>query len=140
MIVAFARDDSLVSYLIRLFTWSKWHHCGALTLDKKFVIEATAKNGVVQTPLAEFIARYDEVEFGEIKCNDRKAEKFLLAQLGKKYDWLAIFGMLFRKNWQDDCRWFCFELVAAATGLFDDQKQSKVAANSIYLISKPATI
>jgi uncharacterized protein YycO len=43
-----------------------------------------------------------------------RIETFLVAQIGKPYDYLAILGFMFRKPLQKPSRWFCSELVFAA--------------------------
>ena len=48
---------------------------------------------------------------------------FLKAQEGKGYDYMGLFGFLWRSNkWQNDSKWFCSELAAAAMerGGFDE--------------------
>jgi uncharacterized protein YycO len=37
-----------------------------------------------------------------------------LTQAGKPYDFYAIGGIAFDRNWRDSHRWFCSELIAAA--------------------------
>jgi uncharacterized protein YycO len=36
--------------------------------------------------------------------------EYALSQLGKPYDWLAVVGLPFDRDWQDDNSWFCSEL------------------------------
>ena len=38
----------------------------------------------------------------------------LRSQIGKPYDYAAIIGFVFRRDWQADNRWFCSELPAWA--------------------------
>lgn len=52
----FARSDNPISLLIRLATWSRWHHCGILMEDNT-VIHATTKKGVVRESFADFQKR-----------------------------------------------------------------------------------
>jgi hypothetical protein len=42
------------------------------------------------------------------------AQKFLEAQLGKDYDWMALIALPFRRKWQAPHKWFCSELAAKA--------------------------
>lgn len=39
---------------------------------------------------------------------------FLDAQLGKPYDWTAIFAFVVNRDWREDDSWFCSELIIAA--------------------------
>jgi hypothetical protein len=78
------------------------------------------KDGVSTTTLSQRLAgprkvrayRVDEVKL----INEEAAHKFLLAQIGKPYDKFAVlaFAMPWRVNWDDENKWFCSELAAAA--------------------------
>lgn len=53
----------------------------------------------------------------EIPCTDRQAKdwlSFLMGQVGKPYDHLAILAFAIDRNWRDDDAWFCSELVVRA--------------------------
>jgi len=40
---------------------------------------------------------------------------YIETKVGSKYDWLAIFGFaLPKRNWNDNKKWFCSEIIAAA--------------------------
>ena len=56
--VIYARGGKLTSWLIRLFTWSKWSHVAVVTESGRHVIESVGGRGVIYTPIAEFRARY----------------------------------------------------------------------------------
>lgn len=43
-----------------------------------------------------------------------EAYEWARTQIGKPYDFSAILGMALNRNWRDEDRWFCSELVAAA--------------------------
>lgn len=111
----YRRSRSIPSFLIRAFTWgSYWSHVGILGADGH-VIEASGWHGVVKTPLGEFLAKASEYECVDIYCPDpERALTFSEAQVGKPYDWGAVFGIVFRRNWAEDDSWFCFELLEAA--------------------------
>ena len=47
-------------------------------------------------------------------CNDHLARRWLLDQLGKPYDWSAIWSWFGSRDWQEEDSWFCSELVARA--------------------------
>ena len=136
MIVIFAKDRKISSLAIRLFTWSRYHHCGALTSDGEHVIEATAKHGVIKTPLAEFNSRYRETRLAEIECDDAKAQRFLAVQISKKYDWLAVISIFFRLKYQRPNKWFCSELVAGACGAFRSNRGARITPEHLWAISK----
>ena len=140
MRVVFARDYSIASFTIRLFTWSRWHHCGVVTKDGQHVIEASALKGVIKTPIDEFKSRYRVVKFTKIPVRNNDSEKFLHDQLGKKYDWLAIISMVLRLGLNRDNKWFCSELVATASGMFRGGRSSRVTPEHLWMISEDAKL
>ena len=137
MIVAFSRDYSISSFAIRLFTWSRWHHCGVVTKDGQHVIEASALKGVIKTPIEEFKKRYRVVKFAELPGD---GEEFSISQIGKKYDWLAIISIVLRLGLNRDDKWFCSELVATASGMFRGGRSSRVTPEHLWMISEDAKL
>ena len=64
MKIILGRSNTIGSFAIRLFTWSKWSHCGGI-LDNdgspQTVIEASAsEGGVVENSLSYFKKRYPD--------------------------------------------------------------------------------
>lgn len=118
MIVLFCKDNSLLSWLIRLLTWSSWSHVAVQ--HGEMAIQAVWPK-VELVSAEEIIDRYTVVEMRIFPAVNRQgAWSFLQDQVGKPYDWMALLGFLFRKDWARPTKWFCSELVAAAA----------VAANS----------
>lgn len=112
--VILAANNSIGSKLIRLFTWSPWSH-GAILDGDEHVIEATARHGVIRSPLRDLIWHSTRYAIIEIPCDDPlRALDYARRQIGKAYDWQAIFGFIFHRDWARARKWFCFELVAAA--------------------------
>lgn len=104
-------------------TFSRWStKCDWSHVDMQFrdgtLIGAT-RHGVEKMKINDRISgkrpvrayRVDEIELPD----EQAAYEFALAQVGKKYDWTALVGMIipWRVNWDDDQRWVCSELVAA---------------------------
>lgn len=112
----------------------RWSHSGAIVdtgPGEPFVIEARAFHGVTQTPLDEFIERYSATEIVEYEAPDPKAgDEWACAQIGKRYDYLAVFGRAFRTSWQDEGSWHCQEL----------NEQRLVLAGARRFRSEPALI
>lgn len=135
MKVIFGRNNLPFSWLIRAFTWSRWSHCGILDGDK--VIEATALHGVVVTPLHEFIARYNRYSIADmLVSDDSEAINRALSQVGKRYDFSAIFGILLRSGWNSDSAWFCSELVAHAADTYRADRISRITPEMIWSNTK----
>lgn len=136
MKVIFARSNKPIALLIRLVTWSRWHHCAHVSPDGKSVIEAKGGVGVIETPIDNFMSRYRTVQMSEIpSIDDDKAWEFSKSQLGKDYDLRAVFGILFRTSWDDTSAWFCSELVAAASGIFRHDRINRVSPEHLWMIS-----
>lgn len=114
MKIIFATDNKPWSFLIRWFTWSRYSHVAIVNRQK--VIEATLLHGVRVAPLQEFLDKYKEnILICDVpKANVKKAWAFATQQLNKPYDLKAVFGLVFRKRWTDDKKWFCSELATVA--------------------------
>lgn len=134
--VIFARNKKPLSLLIRLFTWSRWSHCG--TIDGEFVIESKGGVGVVATPLDEFKSRYTDYALADLPVCDNvtDAKHRARAELGKPYDHTAIFGILFRTGWNSDDSWFCSEHVAHTSGIFRKERVGRITPEMIWSVSK----
>lgn len=111
--VVYARSHSVGGVWIR---WhdnvapGRWSHVGVVVGDQ--VIESRAFSGVTVGPLAEFVSRYPKHEFVDyVVPNPSAGREWLVRQIGAGYDYLAIFGRMFRRSWQSEGRWHCQELV-----------------------------
>lgn len=105
----FSTTSSPFSWLIRLLTWSRWSHVSIV--DGDTIIQAHALHGVTRTPYAEAIETAKACELVRFKCNNPAVIAAAASQIGKKYDWTALWGFLFRRDWQEEDSWFCSELV-----------------------------
>jgi len=139
----FARGGSIGGWLIRLLTWSRWSHVALV--DGNTVIEARAFAGVVETPLAEFKQRYGDTEMVRLNHPDPLGMVHAVrGQLGKPYDYWAIAGFLFHRDWQRSHAWFCSELVAwasedAGRPLFRRNALNRVTQEHLWLLPPPAS-
>lgn len=134
--VIYGRNYLPFSILIRLFTWSRWSHCGVISPCGKYVFEAAAFRGVVKTPLNSFSERYRSLYIGEMLATSGWFER-VQAELGKGYDWIAPLGIVFRMgNWNSKDKWFCSELVAHVSGLFRCDRGSRVTPEICYKVTK----
>ena len=112
MQVIFCASRKIGAMAIRAVTWSKWSHVAIVDGDE--VIEATWP-AVRVAPLAEAIAVHSAHVVVDLPCHAPNAViKAARSQVGKPYDLTALFGMLMHRDWQEEDRWFCSELVAWA--------------------------
>lgn len=111
--VIFTRTNTVLSFLLQMFLWSPWSHCAII--DGNEIIEAAAKHGVRRRLLAELIAESSKYEILDFVCDDpSKIHEAASNQIGKPYDWFGAIGLGIHRNWQDQNKWFCSELVAWA--------------------------
>lgn len=136
MKVAFVRDNTLLSFLIRAFTWSRYHHCGAVTECGEYIIEASPFIGVAKTPIKVFEAKYKTIHYSNIPCDNKKAFDYLASRMGNKYDWLAVFGIVLKFMGQDRNKDYCSELLANASGVFRKERTSRITPEILWMITK----
>ena len=103
----FSTTRHITSRVISGFTWSWASHVDFVLPDGK-LLGALANHGGVKI--------HDQLETSRIErfivdAPDTVLE-FAKTQVGKPYDWAGIFGLTFRRNWEEDDKWFCSELVA----------------------------
>lgn len=138
--VIFSRGNSPVSWLISFLTWSRWSHVGVITptgtvIDAHFprvreVSQRKFKSTARKTAVVEFDHPDPDALF-----------VWLRSQIGKPYDWRALFGfMLRREEWNRPRAWFCSELVAGgfqATGgaLFRSTRVGRITPEDLWKIN-----
>lgn len=112
MKIHFCRSQGFTSWIIRTFTMSQWNHV-AIEIDG-VIFHATGSNGVHITTPEKLGRDYPVIEpVRATMPHQDLAFAFAVNQLGKRYDWGAVYGMFFRANWHNDSKWFCSELAAA---------------------------
>lgn len=122
MQVILTRSHSVASLLIRarlsLHRGERERHSHALVqVSDSDVIDATFQaGGVRRRPLAKALHRVsDGRRLRFLLPDEAAAQAWLAEQLGKDYDWRGCWGWATAdRDWQDDCAWFCFELIAGA--------------------------
>lgn len=141
--LGFSTDkQDYISRLIRFFTWSKFSHVVLINPDGSSYIESTHGVGVRELPISEFLKK-GCVKFGTIYHPfPGKVWELVKGEIGKPYDDLYIYGWLCRRNWQDDAKWACCELVpamAARAGypIIREDCFTKITPELLYSISTP---
>lgn len=108
----FIRENTLVSWLIRLFTGGQWSHVEFVT---PLGYLAARPPGVMMYP---FDYCHPSAEtFGTVNCTPEVAEKvieFVYAQVGKPYNFLAILGDATNEDITEKDAYDCSQLVATA--------------------------
>jgi len=107
---------------------SQWNHV-AIERDG-IVIDSNAGVGVAVSKLDDFKKRYTKTQLVKAGCpNEDAAWTFIKRQVGKSYDYRALLGLPFRRNWQHDSKFFCSEL--AALGLIRGGRKMKLPAGRV---------
>ncbi len=109
----FTKTRTMESAAVRFVTWSQYSHVDLVTRSG-LAVGAVLGQGVVQVPLDVRLAKASRYAFAYVVADSYAVEAFVDQQLGKPYDLTALIGMMARRDWQKDDRWFCSELVAAA--------------------------
>lgn len=138
MKIILGRRNSFSSYMIRLFTWSKWSHVAIILEDGYTTIEATASLGVVRSNMNNFKKRYPDYVIMDIPAT-KGWQSRALSQIGKPYDWAAIYGIVLRGDWQSPSKWICTELAGFASGYFNDRFLWRLVPNDLVKIGKEVT-
>lgn len=112
MRLIFTRHNTPTSLAICAATASIWSHVACEIGDA--VYEARAATGVRRTTRYAALAGASAVGHARVDCNDHLARRWLLDQLGKPYDWSAVWSWFGSRDWQDEDCWFCSELAARA--------------------------
>ena len=139
MRVLFCTSHLPGAVLIRAVTWSAWSHVAIL--DGDMAIEAVWPH-VKVTPLAEVLARHSRYAVVDLPgADDAAILEAARSQVGKPYDLTALFGLLMHRDWQEEDRWFCSELVAwafdkAGSPLFRRDAMHRVTPQHLWMVAR----
>jgi len=110
--IRFTRGTGLACWIVRTATWDWSSHVG-FKLDDGTVLDATPDFGVsIRNAVDDETTEYWKILAP--KQHIANAVTYAKGQVGKPYDWKAIIGMGLRRDWHDDSKWFCSELVEGA--------------------------
>ena len=126
-IVLCTKRHSLTAQLLRLYMWSPWSHSAVLDVASGVVYDSTFRHGGVRSwALHEWVQGYPDHELRPVIVPAEKVEEaraWLDAQVGKPYDWSALFGIFFRHgDWQRPDAWFCSEHSESFRSRFESQR------------------
>lgn len=138
MKIIFCTSNKIGAQSIRVITWSDWSHVGIIIGDE--VIEAVYPR-VKATPLREVIANHTRYCIVDIPCpNDAAAINAALSQIGKLYDLKGMLGLGINRDWQDDRKWWCSELVAwvilqGGLRIFRDGVMHRITPQHLFMLN-----
>ena len=108
----FVHTNTLISKVIQSVTHGWPSHCEVWT-DEGW-LGAQPDGGVRIRPfdyLGSSIVRVEHVTMALADAHEVYARNFLLAQIGKPYDLLAVSAFVFGANWRMPNHWFCSDLI-----------------------------
>lgn len=117
-----------------------YSHCGIVSEDGTKVLEAKGGEGVVETPLQDFIDNATAYEFGRFPCLHRPtAYARARAELGKPYDLLGAVSLgvpFFGRDWENPEAWWCSEYLAHASGIFERRHVRTIGVAFCYALTR----
>jgi hypothetical protein len=137
----FVCEAALSSEAIAWFSSGHFSHVDAIMPDGTLLgarsdSEGGQPSGVRRRPPG--YATFSKCVVMTVPCNDYQAcgfYSFLESQIGKPYDWRAIYAFILNRNWREDDSWICSELVAAAGEASGILPMLYLAANKITPVS-----
>lgn len=138
MQVVFCSNKQPAALLIRAVTWSRWSHVAVVVGDQ--VIEAVWPC-VRARPLADLLKDHPVHVVVDLPCRlESAAQEALRSQVGKPYDLSGVFGLALHRDWQEDDRWWCSELVAWAfdqggSPLFRPEAMHRITPEHLWMLS-----
>lgn len=123
-----------------MVTWSEYSHVDVI-FDDGYLIGAVAPNGVVYETLSHRLQMASKAVMMDLPVKSPEdALRFLHDQLAKPYDWLGVLGIGLHRNWQEDDRWSCAELVAKAASVagqkpFDEKFYHRITPQNLLMLN-----
>lgn len=112
MKLMFCSSNLIGALLIKVVTWSKWSHV-AILIDDDTAIEAVHPK-VRYVSVAELKAKYKSWCIVDVPVDDEAAAiAYAKSQISKPYDYTALIGIFFHRDWGDPSDWYCAELAAS---------------------------
>lgn len=135
--VIFGRGPSMISRIILFVTRSNWSHIAYIDESTGYLIEAAGGVGVRINTYEEFCKRYSKRLVAEIPVASKvNFHNTMVNAVGLEYDFYAIMGILFRRDWNNLDKWTCSEVIAHASQLFRKDKLFRVTQEHLYMISR----
>ena len=138
--------DDWISRLMAWFTRSRYTHVALLSPGGDYVLEATGASdptGVRYLPTWLWQSRHPDCIARVAETPDAKTVwRLAETQADKPYDWGYLLGFLLRRNWQDQDKWVCHELIAwacaeAGTPLLDMTDAHFLTPDHLYRVTQP---
>lgn len=114
MQLVFVRKNDIFTWVVTTVEGGNWSHC-AVVHDSDFVIHANPLKGTHRAKMGDIIASAADYAIVDVRGADEQViYEYLEGRIGKGYDFAALPGLLFGKNWGMSDRDYCSELAANA--------------------------
>jgi uncharacterized protein YycO len=121
-----------ISAAIRATTRSWASHAEFVDVDASKTLGSRSIGGVKIRPCSkDHYSKVEQFTAGNITA----AYEWAKRQIGKPYDFSAIAGIAFNRDWRNEARWFCSELVAAAFEAVGSPILSTRPSSAVYRIT-----
>ena len=128
------KGTSMISTLIKWRTWSEYSHVSWINEDGS-VIEAWTDGVCQRKSIHEAHRPGTQIDIFDVKMSlEQKAriKLFLKGEIGKKYDYRGVMKFISRRSGDNQDRWFCSELIAAAFNFADVPLLVRIPVYKIY--------
>jgi uncharacterized protein YycO len=109
----FSTTSGLISGIVRTVTWSRWSHVDCI-LDDGRLLGAQWDGVKIRPADYEKFSRKDCLTLSVTEAQHAAFMAFVMSQIGKKYDYTALFGVLFHRDWMAMDSWYCSEFFGVA--------------------------
>lgn len=111
----FTTRQDMLGEVISWIDGGPYNHCGiydeAVDCNGGFIIEANPFEGVRKRLLGPVLNSVEGFAILDLPLPEEElALAWLRTQVGKKYDWLGLTGILFGADWMREDRWVCSPL------------------------------
>jgi uncharacterized protein YycO len=142
MKLLFTRRRHVGSWLIRMVTWSNFSHVDVI-MPNGTLIGASAPDGVERVKMSSRLDKASKAIVMDIPVGSHEvAFSFLHSQLGKPYDYAGVAGIGLHRDWQEEDKWSCAELVAKALSEagqkpFDAEFHHRITPQDLLMLNFP---
>jgi uncharacterized protein YycO len=105
----FSAQNTIFSQLIRWRDWSDYSH-SEFVLSDGTLLGADIDGVKIRSPYQ--VKRKLVLSVDVTSEQHREIMATALSQVGKDYDFGGVAGFVTNRDWQDDSKWFCWELIA----------------------------
>jgi hypothetical protein len=147
IVIALSHDPrDWISRVMAWLTHGRYTHVALVSGDGTEVIEASGMGkpeGVRMASFEVWTAKHPRYVLRKIPHpNPELVWRITTSRLGDGYDWAYLWGWLFRRNWQDSCKWVCHELIVwaceqAGHAIIEMDDAQWLTPEHLYLISQP---